>query len=118
MSDAINYLAGKNLFAKFDCSQAHHCVQIADDVSMQLREINLASRTYAYKYFAQGLNNSVTGFSSFIRHYFYRCLASGNCTRFMDDIGNAATNFEQLVQIYRKFHLYTSIGTETVTRKL
>ena len=97
MSDAMNYFAGKKNFAKLDCSQAYHCVQMAGDVSVQLLEFNFASRTYAYKCLAQGLNRSVTGFSSFIRHYLDPCLASGYCTQFMDDIGNAVTNFEQLV---------------------
>ena len=101
ISDAKKYFAGKKLFTKLDRSQAYHCVQMADDVSVQLLlELcfeNFASRTYAYKCLAQGLNKSVTGFSSFIRYYLNQCLASGNCTQFMDDIGNAVTNFEQLV---------------------
>ena len=66
MSDAINYFAGKKLFTKLDCSQAYHCVQMADDISVQLLAFNFALRTYAYKCLAQGLNRSVTGFSSFI----------------------------------------------------
>ena len=48
------------------------------------------------------MNQSVTGFSSFIRHYLDPCLASGNCTQFMDDMGNAATNFEQMVPSLRE----------------
>ena len=48
------------------------------------------------------MNRSVTGFSSFIRHYLDPCLASGNCTQFMDDIGNAVTNFKQLVSSLRE----------------
>ena len=66
---------------------------MADDVSVQLLAFNFASRTYAYKCLAQVLNKSVTGFSSFIRHYLDPCLASGNFTQFMDDIGNAVTSF-------------------------
>ena len=105
MSDAINYFAGKKLFTKLDCSQAYHCVQMADDVSVQLLAFNFASRTLAYKCLAQGLNKSVTEFSSFIRHYMDPCLASGNCTQFMDDIGNAVTNFEQLVPSLREIFI-------------
>ena len=41
MSDAINYFAGKKLFAKLDCSQAYHCVQMAEDISVELLELNL-----------------------------------------------------------------------------
>ena len=103
MSDAINYFAGKKLFTKIDCSQAYHCVQMADDVSVQLLAFNFASRTYAYKCFAQGLNKSVTGFSSFIRDHFDPCLASGNCTLSLVDIENTVTNFEQLVPFYEKY---------------
>ena len=105
MRDAINYFAGKKLFTKLDCSQAYHCVQTADDVSVQLLAFNFASRTYAYKCLAQGLNKSVTGSSSFIRHYLDPCLASGNCTQLMDDIGNAVKNFEQLVPSLREIFI-------------
>ena len=28
-------IAGKQLFSKLDCSQAYHCVQMADDLSVQ-----------------------------------------------------------------------------------
>ena len=34
-----------------------------------------------------------------------QCLASGNCTQFMDDIGNAVTNFEQLVPSLREIFI-------------
>ena len=57
MSDEINYFAGKKLFTKLDFSQAYHCVQMADDVSVQLLAFNFASRIYAYKCLAQGLNS-------------------------------------------------------------
>ena len=78
---------------------------MADDFSVQLLAFNFASRTYAYKCLAQGLNKSVTGFSSLIRHYLDPCLASANCTQFMEDIGNAVTNFDQLVPSLRIIYL-------------
>ena len=63
MTDATNHFAGKQLFCKLDCSQAYHCVQMADDLSVQLLAFNFGSRTFAYNCLAQGLNKSVTGFS-------------------------------------------------------
>ena len=102
MTDSLCHFAGKTLFTKLDCSQAYHCVQMADDVSVQLLAFNFASRTYAYKCLAQGLNKSVTGFSSFVRHYLDPCLAADICTQFMDDIGSAVTNFEELIPSLRK----------------
>ena len=68
MTDATNHFAGKQLLCKLDCSQAYHCVQMADDLSVQLLAFNFGSRTFAYNCLAQGLNKSVTGFSSFIKH--------------------------------------------------
>ena len=97
MTDASNHFAGKKLFTKLDCSQAYHCVQMADDISVQLLAFNFSSRTYAYKCLAQGLNKSVTGFSSFIRHYLDPCLAGDMCTQFMDDIGSAVHTFDELI---------------------
>ena len=99
MNDASNHFAGKSLFTKLDCSQAYQCVQMADDLSVQLLAFNFGSRTYAYKCLAQGLSKSVTGFSSFIRHYLDPCLAADLCTQFMDDIGSALNNFDELIPI-------------------
>ena len=36
MMDATNHFAGKKLFCKLDCSQAYHCVQMADEFSVQI----------------------------------------------------------------------------------
>ena len=69
MTDATNHFAGKNLFCKLDCSQAYHCIKMANDLSVQLLALNFASRTFAYNCLAQGLNKSVTGLSSFDKHY-------------------------------------------------
>ena len=87
MTDAVHHFAGKSLFTKLNCSQAYHCVQMADPLSVQLLSFNFASRTYAYTRLAQGLNKSVTRFSSFVRSYLDFCLAANLCTQFMDDIG-------------------------------
>ena len=102
MSDASNHFACKTLINKFDCSQAYHCVQMADDRSVQLLAFNYASRTYAYKCLAQGLSKSVTGFSAFITHYLDPCLAANNCTQYMDDKGSAVKNFDALIPNLRK----------------
>ena len=56
LSDAAQHMAGKNLFCKLDCSQAYHCVQMADYQSIQMLAFNFASRTFAYRRLAQGLS--------------------------------------------------------------
>ena len=55
LSDAAQHLAGKSLFCKLDCSQAYHCLQMADQRSVEMLALNFASRTFAYKRLAQGL---------------------------------------------------------------
>ena len=49
LSDAAQHLAGKSLFCKLDCSQAYHCLQRADQRSVQMLAFNFASRIFAYK---------------------------------------------------------------------
>ena len=99
MTDAVHHFAGKTLFTKLDCS---HCVQLAGPLSVQLLSFNFASRTYAYTRLAQGLNKSVTGFSSFVRSYLDSCLATNLCTQFVDDIGCGVETFEQMVPTLRQ----------------
>ena len=102
MTDATNHFAVKNLFCKLDCSQAYHCVQMADDISVQLLAFYLASRTFAYNCLAQGLNESVTGFSSFVKHYLDPCLAANVCTQFVDDFAAGVNNFDEMIPALRK----------------
>ena len=66
-SDAAQHLAGKRLFCKLDCSQAYHCLQMADQRSIEMLALNFASRTFAYKLLAQGLSRALPAFSSFMR---------------------------------------------------
>ena len=92
MTDATNHFAAKSLFCEVGCSQSYHCVQMADDLSVQLLAVNFASRTFAYNCLAKGLNKSVTWFSSFVKHYLEPCLAANVCPLCMDDIA-AGVNF-------------------------
>ena len=62
LSDAAQHLAGKSLFCKLDCSQAYHCLQMADQRSVEMLAFNFASRIFAYKILAQGLSRSVSAF--------------------------------------------------------
>ena len=43
LSDAAQHLAGKSLFCKLDCSQAYHCLQMADQRSLEMLAFNFAS---------------------------------------------------------------------------
>ena len=47
LSDAAQHLVGKSLFCKLDCSQAYHCLQMADHRSVEMLAFNFASRTFA-----------------------------------------------------------------------
>ena len=64
LSDAAQHMAGKKLFCKLDCSQAYHCLQMADYQSIQMLAFNFASRTFAYRRLAQGLSRSLSAFQA------------------------------------------------------
>ena len=67
LSDAAQHLAGKSLFCKLDCSQAYHCLQMADQRSVEMLALSFASTTFAYRRLAQSLSRCVSAFSSFMR---------------------------------------------------
>ena len=102
MADTTAHFAGKSFFCKFDCSQAYHCVQMADPLTVQLLAFNFASRTMAYQRLARGLNGAVTGFSAFVRNYPEPCLSAKICTQSMDDIGCGVDSAEQLLPYLRQ----------------
>ena len=89
-------MAGKKYFCKLDCSQAYHCLQIADEQSIQLLAFNFGSRTFAYLCLAQGLNRSLSTFNSTIREYLDALVKADKCAQYVDDIGVAAHNVDEL----------------------
>ena len=101
LSDAAQHLAGKSLFCKLDCSQAYHCLQMADQRSVEMLAFNFASRTFAYKRLAQGLSRSVSAFSSFMREYLDPVVKADQCAEYVDDIGIAANNATDLTRNIR-----------------
>ena len=101
LSDAAQHKAGKNLFCKLDWSQAYHCLQTADQQSIELLAFIFASRTFAYRRLAQGLSRSLSAFSSFIREYLDPVIKADQCAQYVDDIGIAANTPEQLIKNLR-----------------
>ena len=101
LSDAAQHLAGKSLFCKLDCSQAFHCLQMANQRSVEMLAFNFASRTFAYKRLAQGLSRSVSAFSSFMREYLDPVVKDDQCAQYVDDIGIAANNATDLTRNIR-----------------
>ena len=97
LADVSAHLAGKKFFAKLDCSQAYHVLQMADPLSVQLLSFNFLSRTFAYLRLAQGLSRSVSAFSSFMRKYLYPCIVADQCFQYVDDLGTAACTFEEFI---------------------
>ena len=101
LSDAAQHLAGKSLFCKLDCSQAYHCLQMADQRSVETPAFNFASRTFAYKRLAQGLSRSVSAISSFMREYLDPVVKADQCAQYVDDIKIAANNATDLTRNIR-----------------
>ena len=101
LSDAAQHLAGKSLFCKLDCSQAYHCLQMADQRSVERLAFNFASRTFAYRRLAQGLSRSVSAFSSFMREYLDPVVKADQCAQYVDDFGIAANNATDLTRNIR-----------------
>ena len=97
LTEAAQHMAGKKLFCKTDCSQAYHCLPIADQKSIEMLAFNFASRTFAYRILAQGLSRALSAFSSFMREYLDRVIKADQCAQYVDDIGVAATDANQLI---------------------
>ena len=89
------------LFCKLDYSQAYHCLQMADQRSVELLALNCASRTFAYRRLAQGLSRALSAFSSFMREYLDSVIKADQCAQYVDDIGIAANTTEQLIKNIR-----------------
>ena len=95
LTDAAQHVAGKNLFSKHDCYQAYHCLQMADQQSIELLVFNFAGRTFAYQRLTQGLSHSLSALSSFIREYLDPVIKADQCAQYVDDIGIPTNTPEQ-----------------------
>ena len=98
LRDAAHHMAGKNLFCRLDYSQPYHCLQMAEQQSIELLAFNFASRTFAYRRLAQGLSRSLSAFSSFIREYLDPVFKADQCAQYVDNIGIAANTPEHLIK--------------------
>ena len=94
-------MAGKNLFCKLDCSQDYHCLQMADQQSIELLASNFASRTFPYRRLAQGFSRSLSALSSFVYKYLDPVIKADQCAQYVDDIGIAANTAQQLIRNLR-----------------
>ena len=101
LSDAAQHLAGKSLFCKLDCSQVYHCLQMADQRSVETVAFIFASRTFAYSRLSQGSSRAVSAFSSFMREYLDPVVKADQCAQYVDDIGIAANNATDLTRNIR-----------------
>ena len=102
LSDAAQHLAGRLLFSKLDFSQAYHCLQMADQCSVEMPEFNFASRTFAYNGLSEGLSRSASAFlSSFMREYLDPVVKADQCAQYVDDTGIAANNATVLTRNIR-----------------
>ena len=95
-------MTGKKLFCKLDCSQVYHCLQIANSRSIGMPAFNFASRTFAYRRLAQGLSRALSAFSRFMREYLDRVIIADQCAQYVDDIGIAANDADQLIKNLRE----------------
>ena len=101
LTDAALHMAGKDLFCKIDCSQAYHCLQMADQQSIELLAFNFASRKFSYRRLVQGLGRCLSAFSSFIREYLDPVIKADHCAQYVNDIGIASNTPELLIKNLR-----------------
>ena len=97
IADAAQHMAVKKYFCKLDCSQAYHCIPMADAQSVQLSSFNFGSRSFAFLLLAQGLNRSMSAFTSLVREYLDPLVKAERCAQNVDDIGIAAHTTEGLI---------------------
>ena len=83
--DAAQQMAGKILFCKLDCSQAYHCLQMADQQSIEMLAFAFASCTY------------LSAFSSFLREYLDKVIKADQCAQYVNDTGIAANDVDHLI---------------------
>ena len=116
LSDVAQHQAGKSLICKLDGSQAYHCLQMADQWSVETFAFSFCSRTFVCRRPAQCLSRFLSAFSSFKREYLDPALKADQCAQYVADVGivaNKATdltrNFWAVLQCIRNAGLKLTI---------
>ena len=92
LSVAAQHVAGESLFCKLECSLAYHCLQMADQRSLEMLGFSLFSRHFAYRRHAKGLSRFASVSLSFMRGYLDSVVKADQCAHYVDDNGIAANN--------------------------
>ena len=91
---------------------------MADQLSLEKLAFNFASRTFAYKRYAQCISRSVSAFSSFMREYLDPDVKADQRAEYVDEIGIAANNAADLTRNIRAvFTCIRQAGLELTIRK-
>ena len=98
LTDAAQHMAREILFRKFDCSQAYHCLQMADQQSVKRLTFNFQSRTLAYRRLAKGLGRSLSAFFSCIRECLDPVIKGDHSEQHIDDFGIGANTIQQFIK--------------------
>ena len=70
---------------------------MVDEQSVQLLSFNFVPRSFAFLRLAQGLNCSLSAFTSVVREYLDPLVKADRCAQNVDDIGIAAHTPEELI---------------------
>ena len=98
-------MAGKKLLRKLDCSQAYHCLELANKRSIEMLASNCASQTFTIQRLAQGLSRALSAFSSLMQEYQEKVIKADQCAQNAYDIGRQTT--------YQKLHSDISVHSES-----
>ena len=118
LTDAAQQMAGKKLFCKLDCSQASHCLPMADQKPIEMLAFNFASRTFAYRRLSQGLSRVLSAFSNFMREHLAHVINADQCAQYVEDIVIAALDADHLITNPRAtFECIREAGLKWTTHK-
>ena len=81
LSDAVQHLARKPLFCKLDYSQGYHCLQIANQRSVDMLAFQFADRASAYRRLAEAFSRYLCAFSSSLREYLDTIVKAYQCVQ-------------------------------------
>ena len=90
-------------FHNLECSQAYHCLQIADQPSEEKLKFNFVLLTFVYRRLAQGLSRSLSEFTSFMREHLDPVIKADQYAQYVDDIGIAQKDTQHLVKSFKKY---------------
>ena len=119
ISNEAQHIAKKKYFCELECSRTYHCLQMANQQSVQFFFFQFRFKTFAYRRLAQSLNTCLSSFTGKLRENLDPLVEADRYAQCVYDMGVAAPTASELIDnLDHVFQQSNKNRVETIRRNV